>query len=83
MLLQDAIRSKKPFKLSYMKDYLYVKTDPTSGIEFFFWATDHTRCGVFTVMAVLSEEWLLMEIPDNLIKFPVKPIPQNRPPEAS
>lgn len=72
MKIQDAIRSGRPFKIPAMHDFLYVKKEPVSDFDFFYWMTDHTMCGSFPVDAILSENWFLMEIPDNLLTFKPK-----------
>jgi len=60
MLIQEAIRSGKPFKTPKMHDYLYVKKEESTKIDFFYWTKDSSRCGLFPVDAILSDEWFLI-----------------------
>lgn len=72
MKIQDAIKSGRPFKIPAMHDFLYVKKEPSSQVDFFYWMMDHTMCKIFPVDAILSENWFLMEMPDNLLTFKPK-----------
>lgn len=72
MKIQDAIRSQKPFKLKEFNDYLYVKKHPVIGVEHFYWVSDDIACGLFPVYAILSEEWEVMEVSNNVLQFPVR-----------
>lgn len=83
MDIKAAIRSKRPFKIPKMTDHLYVKPHPNNNIDILYWLTTGKPCGTIPVEALLSENWVLMEIPNNIIKFPIKPIPKNKPEEAS
>lgn len=83
MTLQAAILSGKPFKIFGIRDYLYVDTDSELKLDYLYWLTDKGKCGIIPVNALLSDKWELIVVPDNLLKFPIKPIPANRPPEGA
>ncbi len=84
MKLQEAILSKKPFKIPTMREYLYVKENNNTPLEdFLFWHNDNTRCGAIPLSALLSDKWELMVVPDNVLEFPIKPIPPGRPKGAA
>jgi hypothetical protein len=79
MNIQSAIKSGKPFKTPQMRDYLYTKMDSLTNNDFFYWLSDDRRCDIFPVTAIMSEEWTTMEVPNNLLAFPVKPNPPLKP----
>lgn len=83
MNLQAAIKTGKPFKMPKMLDYLYVKKDQMTNVEFFHWLSDNTRCSLLPVYAIMSEDWVIYNPPNNILSFPIKPIPANKPETAS
>lgn len=83
MTIQEAIKTGKPFKMSKMSDYLYIKQDQMTRAEFFYWMSDNVRCNLFPVYAIMANDWTLYDPPSNVLSFPIKPIPPNRPETAS
>lgn len=85
MTLIEAIlnSNSRPFKLPQMTSYLYVKANRAPNEDFLIWTDNNTKCGGITITALISDQWQYMAVPDNVLKFPIKPIPPNRPDTAS
>lgn len=75
MTIQDAIRSGKPFKLPRMQSYVVVEV--ANGKPYLFWEDNKMAVGIFEVNLILSEEWMVRDLPDNVIKL--RPKKQLRP----
>ena len=83
MTLLEAIDSGLPFKIPEMIDYLYVSRTPTDVTDFLFWADSGIKSGQIPVYALFATNWEVMDIPNNVLAFPGKPIPPGKPDTAS
>jgi hypothetical protein len=80
MTIQEAIKTGKPIKTPLMNDYLYANDG-----GFFSWLSDDSPVTLFPVSAMMSNDWVVLDVKDNVVSFPKKYIPTtpNNSPEAS
>lgn len=83
MTLLEAIETNLPFKIPGMIDYLYVSRGPADPVDFLFWMDSDTKSGQIPVPALFSTNWIVLDVPNNVLEFPGKPVPPNKPDDAS